>query len=178
VALRPVRSADALLVAGALTDEIARWVGLGSADEMRAGTPEWAASAGELAARGEAFRYLVYYRRRFSGTIEVRPDSVRGHVGYWLRRLERGRGTATRSVRLVLPIAFEGLGLPAVDFVADAANAPSIAVMERVGAVCVARYETPDASGGDSEVRYRIRRRGYRPSADGPRRLHDLLPLV
>jgi RimJ/RimL family protein N-acetyltransferase len=178
VELRPVRSSDSVCVASALTDEIARWVGIGTADEMRDGTPLWAASAGELARRCEAFRYLVYRDGRFAGTVELRPDAVRGHIGYWLRRAERGQGTTTRAVHLLLLIAFDGIGLPAVDFIAHAENSPSIAVMERVGAVLVGKYPRSERLGSGLEVRYRIPRRGNLLSVDGPTALAQVLLSV
>jgi RimJ/RimL family protein N-acetyltransferase len=162
-------------VRAALTDEIARWLGIGTAEQMRAGTPAWAAEAEDLARSGRAFRYLVECEGRFAGAIEVRPDAVRGHVGYWLRRAERGKGTATRATRMVIPIAFEGLRLPAVDFTADSANLASIRVMERLGATRVAEYPTPDRSGRVAEVRYRLPRRRYRADPGGPQSLSSLL---
>jgi RimJ/RimL family protein N-acetyltransferase len=173
--LRPVRASDALRVSGALTDEIARWTGVGTVDEMRSGAPVWAAVAGDLARRREAFRYLVYVEGRFAGTVELRSDAVRGHVGYWLRRSERGKGSATRAVALLLPIAFEGLGLPAVDFTAQAANRSSIAVMERLGASFVGRSERIEHGRRVEEVRYRVRRRGFRPAESGPHRLAEFV---
>jgi len=171
--LRPARSSDALRIAGAATDEIARSSGLESAESMRAGAPSWVASARDLALRGEAFRYLVYRSGRFAGSIEVRSDVVRGHVGYWLRRAERGQGTATFAVRMIVPVAFEGMGLRAVDFEAESANARSIGVMRRVGARLVAEVSASERSSGS--VRYRLRRRGYRATSDAPAKLADLI---
>src|ERR1051325_3056935 len=116
IRLRPVERGDASSVARALTDEIARGVGLGTAARMRQGTRQWAEEANDLAERGIAFRYLVHVGDRLSGVIEVRRDAVNGHVGYWLRKSARGRGIATSALYLLLPIAFEGLRLRAIEF--------------------------------------------------------------
>src|ERR1041385_8502464 len=79
IALVPVRARDASSVASALTDEIARWLGMGSAEALRASSAAWAAEASVLARRGAAYRYLIYRSGRFAGTIELRPDAIRGH---------------------------------------------------------------------------------------------------
>jgi RimJ/RimL family protein N-acetyltransferase len=176
VELRPVTSADQMRIAGAATDEIARSAGLESADAMRSGAPAWAASARAFALRGEAFRYLIFRSGRFAGSIEIRSDVVRGHVGYWLRRAERGQGTATRAAWMMVVVGFEGLGLRAVDFAAEAENASSIAVMERIGASLVSR--TAPSARRSGEVRYRIRRSAFRERLEAPRTIEDLATRV
>jgi RimJ/RimL family protein N-acetyltransferase len=175
IALAPVRGGHTSKVRRALTGEIARWLGAGTVDDLRSGTAAWATEADELARARRAFRYLILREERFAGVIEVRPDAVRGHVGYWLRRAERGRGTVTYANRLALLVAFEGLGLGAVDWTADAENEASIAVMRRLGAERVDTYRVRDLSHRTVEVRYRVSRRGYDPDPTGPRRLRDLL---
>lgn len=175
--LRPVRREDARAVSRAVTDEIARWVGFEGVEAMRAATPPWAARAEELARRRDGYTYVVEREGRLSGVIEVRRDPVRGHVGYWLRRPERGRGTMTMALEVVLRVGFEGMRLRAVDLTADADNRASIAVMERVGARLEGVFPSSHAAGG-FEARYRIARAAFRPSPTGPRRLADLLTSV
>jgi RimJ/RimL family protein N-acetyltransferase len=174
LALEPVDRAHAGRVRRALTSEIAQWLGTGSLDDMRAGTLVWASEAESLALKGAAFRYLAVRDGRFAGVIEVRPDAVRGHVGYWLRRAERGRGTITLANRLVLAIAFDGIGLRAVDWTADARNADSIAVMERLGARHIATNKAWTA-GRELEVRYRVERASYHADPTGPASLRALI---
>ena len=178
IALEPVGASDAALVTRALTDEIARWIGFETVERLAAGTPAWAAEAAELARDGHAFRYLVEREGRFAGTIELRPDAVRGHIGYWLRRPERGRGTATLANRLLLPLAFEALALPAVDWVADARNSASIAVFGRLGATKVAEYPASGVGGRESEVRYRLARRAFVQTEGGPCSVDELLSSI
>jgi RimJ/RimL family protein N-acetyltransferase len=164
------------MVALSLTDEIARWVGIDSVTTMKAGTPVWAASATELARRGESFRYLILRGGEFAGVIEVRPDREAGNIGYWLRRRARGRGTATLANHVALLVAFDGLGLDAVEWTANGENDRSIAVMERLGATFVDRRPTPDRADRSSEVRYRLARSAYRHLPDGPPSLDVILP--
>lgn len=163
------------MVRRAITNEIAVWLGVGTAEEMRSGTAVWANEAAGLARSRQSYRYLILRDGRFAGVIEVRPDALRGHVGYWLRRGARGRGTVTLANRLVLAIAYEGLGLKAVDWTADARNVASISVFERLGATRMGESPVTGVSGRTSEVRYRLARRAFSKSADGPDTLRDLL---
>jgi RimJ/RimL family protein N-acetyltransferase len=59
----------------------------------------------------------------------------RGEVGYWLLREARGRGAATRAVRLVVRYAFGSLGLERLELFTLPNNADSERVAERVGFV-------------------------------------------
>lgn len=174
LALEPVQREHTGRVRRALTAEIARWLGAGTVEDLRSGTAVWASEAAGLARTRQAFRYLIIREGRFGGVIEVRPDAVRGHVGYWLRRAERGKGTITYANRLILLIAFEGLGLGAVDWTADGENAASIAVMRRLGAEKTDSYRVRDMSQRTVEVRYRVSRSTYTSDPTGPHRLRDL----
>ena len=77
--------------------------------------------------------------------------------------------------RLILLIAFEGLGLKAVDWTAADGNDDSIAVMTRLGAEYMDTYPTPGRLYRDSEVRYRLTRRSHHVADSGPRNLRELL---
>jgi [ribosomal protein S5]-alanine N-acetyltransferase len=57
----------------------------------------------------------------------------RGEVGYWLLREARGRGLATRAVRLVCAYAFEKLRLERLELFTLPGNAASERVAERAG---------------------------------------------
>ena len=57
----------------------------------------------------------------------------RGEVGYWLLREARGRGLATRAVRLVCSYAFERLRLERLELFTLLGNAASERVAERAG---------------------------------------------
>ena len=171
---RQVERRHATRVARAITEEIAGWLQFGSAEDMRGGTPVWAWEADELARLRQAYRYVVFRGGRFGGVVELRGDAMKGHIGYWLRRTERGKGTVTLANHALVIVAFEGMKLRAVDWTADAANGPSIRVMERLGARLVSRHATPGQANRTEEVRYRLERRAYRPPAGGPVHLRDL----
>ena len=59
----------------------------------------------------------------------------RGEVGYWLLREARGRGAATRAVRLVVGYAFGRLGLERLELFTLPGNEASERVAERAGFV-------------------------------------------
>ena len=56
-----------------------------------------------------------------------------GEIGYWVAREARGRGVATRAVRLVCDWAASELGLTTLELVIHEDNAPSHAVARAAG---------------------------------------------
>ena len=68
--------------------------------------------------------------------VEVDPvDGHRGSLGYWLLPEARGKGFATRSVRLVSRWAFEELGMARLSLNTEPSNDRSQRVAERSGFV-------------------------------------------
>lgn len=173
--LEPVNSHHTGRVRRAITNEIARWLKIESADEMRLGTAVWANEADSLALTRRAYRYLVNRDGEFAGVIELRPDAVQGHIGYWQRRKARGRGTMTMANYAMLLVAFDGLLLGAVDWTADVGNTASIAVMERLGGRQIDRYPVKGSAVREEEVRVRVTRTSLVNPADGPETLRALL---
>jgi ribosomal-protein-alanine N-acetyltransferase len=60
-------------------------------------------------------------------------DLRRGSVGYWLLPEARGRGLATRSVRLLAQWAFRDLGLARLALLTEPGNRASQRIAERLG---------------------------------------------
>jgi [ribosomal protein S5]-alanine N-acetyltransferase len=60
-------------------------------------------------------------------------DATTGSVGYWLLPTARGRGLATRSVRLIWQWAFRDLGLARLRLLTELTNERSQRVAERSG---------------------------------------------
>jgi len=137
-ALRPWRDSDisALAVAGR-DAEIARWT-----------------RVPENYAEHDARAYLLQrYDAILAGTtapfaVVAAPDGDllgsislmrldwrhrRGEVGYWLAVQARGRGHATRAVRLICRWGFSSLGLERIDLLAATGNGASQRVAERNG---------------------------------------------
>jgi len=67
----------------------------------------------------------------------MRPawEHQRAEVGYWLAPEGRGRGHATRAVRLICDWGFSALSLERIELLAATGNAPSQRVAERAGFV-------------------------------------------
>ena len=67
------------------------------------------------------------------GLLRFAADGRACEVGYWLAPWGRGRGAATRAVRLISDWGFSALGLERVELHAHTENAASRAVAERAG---------------------------------------------
>ena len=175
IALEPVQASHTGKVRRAITNEIAHWLKIESADEMRLGTPVWAYEADGLARTRRAYRYLVIRDCEFAGVVELRPDAVQGHIGYWQRRKARGRGTMTMANYAMLLVAFDGLMLGAVDWTADVTNTASTAVMQRLGGRKIDQYPVRGSAVRDEEVRFRVTRADLLNPSGGPENLRELL---
>jgi RimJ/RimL family protein N-acetyltransferase len=138
-ALRPWRDADVDAITAICQDpEIVRWTSV----------PE---HYGELDARNYLMqRYDALHAGATAPFAIVSSDDLedllgsislvrlawehrRGEVGYWLAREARGRGHATRAVRLICGWAFEALKLERIDLFAATGNPASQHVAERAG---------------------------------------------
>lgn len=60
-------------------------------------------------------------------------DARRGEIGFTIARVHQRHGYAAEAVGRVLEHAFDALGFEAVRAVTDVLNAPSIALLERLG---------------------------------------------
>ncbi|HEX5157027.1 MAG TPA: GNAT family protein [Ktedonobacterales bacterium] len=60
-------------------------------------------------------------------------DERQGEIGYTLARAYQGRGIASEAVSCILEYAFASLGLHRVIAITDVENAPSVALLERLG---------------------------------------------
>ena len=66
--------------------------------------------------------------------VKIQEDDERqAEIGYTLARAYQGRGIASEAVSCVLEYAFASLGLHRVIAITDVENAPSVALLERLG---------------------------------------------
>jgi RimJ/RimL family protein N-acetyltransferase len=78
----------------------------------------------------------AFDRKRLLGSISLMDldwEQRRGAVGYWLARGARGRGHATRALRLICDWGFRSLGLERIGLGTDTANVASQRVAHRAG---------------------------------------------
>jgi RimJ/RimL family protein N-acetyltransferase len=67
------------------------------------------------------------------GIHGLNPQTHRCSAGYWLAGSERGKGYASRGLRLLSGFAFAELGVQRIELWIEPENTPSLAVAERVG---------------------------------------------
>ncbi|MEM1109869.1 MAG: GNAT family N-acetyltransferase [Planctomycetota bacterium] len=78
----------------------------------------------------------IFENERIVGAVglhDLNNPNGSAELGYWLDEAEQGRGLVTRSAKALLDYAFAEYGLHRVYLTADAQNARSIAVAERLG---------------------------------------------
>ena len=99
---------------------------------------DWSRRNGETLASGTAVGAVVADARSdaFLGTVGIRrhpTDPGRWDIGYLVAPEARGRGVATRAVRLIARFGFEELGAKRIEITMEPANPASRRVAERAG---------------------------------------------
>lgn len=133
IVLRPLDENDLPAIERAASDaEIRKWFDLHTrrpADYLAAKREAWAAGTSASFAICDATR-----RETCLGHVFVeRDDDGRGSVGYWLLEEARGKGRATRAVRLMAAWALPAMGLGRLQLHTDLENVASQRVAERAG---------------------------------------------
>jgi RimJ/RimL family protein N-acetyltransferase len=133
IVLRPLDESDLPAIEGAASDaEIRRWFDLHTrspAEYLAAKREAWAEGRGASFAICDASR-----PRRCLGQVFIeREADGRGSVGYWLLEAGRGKGRATRAVRLMASWALREMRLGCLQLRTDPENIASQRVAERAG---------------------------------------------
>jgi len=143
----PLRDGDLLVRPGKPTDapairevysepDIRRWMGWDGEppDEAEARANLERAAASWRDGTWAAFRIVDAATDQVVGGVSLRLAGFEtAEVSYFLRASARGRGFATRAVRLVAGWAFQELGLERIELRAHPDNEASIRVAERAG---------------------------------------------
>jgi RimJ/RimL family protein N-acetyltransferase len=136
--LRPKRPADAEAITAACQDpEIPRWTFVPSPYTL-ADAEAFLASSVEREAAGTEANLLAVDAGddRLLGSfsvMEIDPARGSGEIGYWVAAEARGRGIATRGVRLLADWARDQLGLTRIDVLPHKDNVASRRVAEKAG---------------------------------------------
>jgi RimJ/RimL family protein N-acetyltransferase len=136
--LRPKRPEDADAITAACQDpEIPRWT-LVPSPYTRAHAEEFIAAGEPEARAGKAVSLLAVDARdgRLLGSfslMELDRAPGFGEIGYWVAADARGRGVATRAVRLLADWARSELALSRIEVLPHRDNAPSRRVAEKAG---------------------------------------------
>jgi RimJ/RimL family protein N-acetyltransferase len=136
--LRPKRAEDADAITAACQDpEIPRWT-LVPSPYTRADAEDFIASSAADAAAGRAASLVAVdagdgaLLGSFS-VMELDRAPGFGEIGYWVAAGARGRGVATRAVRLLATWAREELGLTRIEILPHRDNAASRRVAAKAG---------------------------------------------
>ncbi len=137
-ALRPWRDADLPELVQACRDpEIVRWTSV-PAGYTESDARNYLRQRYDAAFAGLTAPFAVVHASdgRLLGSISLLRFAwahSRGEVGYWLAGWGRGRGHATRAVRLICAWGFRALRLERIDLMAATDNLGSQSVAERAG---------------------------------------------
>jgi RimJ/RimL family protein N-acetyltransferase len=116
--------------------EIARWTRVPTS-YRRADALAWIAGSELELAAGTSIDWLAVDRDdgvlASVGLMDIDRAKGTGEIGYWVAREARGRGVATRAVRLVRDWAASELGLTRLEILAHEDNAASLAVARAAG---------------------------------------------
>jgi RimJ/RimL family protein N-acetyltransferase len=137
VSLRPWTDEDVSAIVAACRDpQIPKWIPLIPSPYTEKDAREYVAQTKEWWSEGTAATFAITDGERPVGSIGLHPsasDEQRAAAGYWVAREARGRGYATRALRLVTRWSLEDLGMLRLDLIAEPENTASCAVAERVG---------------------------------------------
>ena len=118
--------------------EVARYQSWDSCDEQEARAFIREMESAQPGVPGEWFQFAIESKETqdLIGDCALRVDEhepYRAEIGFTLAREHQGKGFASEAVSLLLDYAFGTLGLHRVVAIADCRNAPSVALLERVG---------------------------------------------
>ena len=141
--LRPPAEADAAWIAVSVADpEIPRWTRVPSPYTTEHALA-WVALAESMGREGSAHHLVITAAADAAllGSVGLEVHETpglyggrpHGEIGYWLARAERGKGIATRAVRLLADWALAELPLDVVEIHVLPANHASHAVARRAG---------------------------------------------
>src|SRR3954451_13981304 len=136
VTLRGWRDTDAGPLTAIMEEpEIARWTRAPSPYRERHAI-EWLATHSTLLRRRTELPLAIEDAEsgELIGSIALRfPEDGRGEFGYLVAAGARGRGVATRALRLYSQWAFDELGIERLEVLVQPENEASLALAERVG---------------------------------------------
>ena len=135
VLLRPWREDDIPAVTAAFQDPLLpRFIRTAPSPYRRSDAEEWFASLDSAESIDLAIAE-VESGAVLGGVSLLRFDreNKRAEIGLWVAAEARGRGVATRAVRLLARWGLESLDLARIEFLAEEANVASQRVAERAG---------------------------------------------
>lgn len=139
VLLRPWREADGPGIVLAFSDPVMQEFSWRTDPYTETDARDYLTEQEEARLRGDELSFALVAPGNQSVVLgslslaEVRLDRGCAAIGYWLAPRARGRGVATRAVRLLARWAFAELGLARIELTCGPDNAASKRVAERCG---------------------------------------------
>jgi RimJ/RimL family protein N-acetyltransferase len=138
VTLRLWRDEDVPAIAAACREEeIVRWLDQIPQPYREEDARAWLGVGRQAWARGDLANFAIVDAEtdEVLGSISARwtPQQRVGEIGYWVKRETRGRGAATRALRLISRWAIEEVCAELLELRADELNEPSKRVAEKAG---------------------------------------------
>jgi RimJ/RimL family protein N-acetyltransferase len=138
IRLRPPTAADVGAIAAACQDPDIQHFTFVPVPYAEEDARAWVAAAPAVRGAGTALNLLAVDRADDTvlgavGLLRPDRDARSVEIGYWVAPDARGRGVATRAVRLLAPWALDTLRLARVALDVDVPNAASRAVARRAG---------------------------------------------
>ena len=151
ITLRAKTGADADALTAACQDpEIPRWTRV-PVPYRRADALAWIAGSELELDAGISIHWVAVDREdRLLASVslmEIDREAATGEIGYWVARQARGRGIATRAVRLACAWAASELGLTTLEIVVHEDNAPSLRVARAAGFTQAGERAVPPREG-------------------------------
>ncbi len=118
--------------------EVAKYQDWDSCDQQEAMAFIREMEAARPGVPGEWFQFAIESKETGAliGDCALKVDEhepYRAEIGFTLAREHQGKGLASEAVSRLLDYAFDALGLHRVVAIADCKNAPSVALLERLG---------------------------------------------
>ena len=140
--IRPFKTVDAAELQTAVLESVGHlgpWLDWATPRYSSTNARDWVVQSRTLWARQSTYRWLITDEQsgRILGSVEIDRSVLGGGVGrmgYWIRRQALGKGICTRASRAVLDHVFHRGLFEQVDLYIDPANAPSLAVAQKLGA--------------------------------------------
>ncbi len=143
IGIRPIEARDAAPFYEAVIESrphLSRWLSWCTPDYHIASAEDWACSAGKEWRAGSDHRFVIVDQD--SGDIlgsvginDIDRQTMRGHLGYWVRQSALNKGVCTEAARQAVIFAFTELKLRRMDIHVHPENDSSNAVAVKLGAL-------------------------------------------
>ena len=185
--IRPFKTVDAAELQSAVLESVGHlgpWLDWATPRYSLTNARDWVVESRTLWARQSTYRWLITDEQscRILGSVEIdRPvlGGGVGRMGYWIRRQALGKGICTRASRAALDHVFHRGLFEQVDLYIDPANAPSLAVAQKLGAQLQGKKADEITYRGESKpaLHFAVTRESEAAAEEPSNRLESFKPV-